>query len=226
MIDIEQQDDVAVVHWRDDANRFNRASVDRWHSVLDELDAIDGPLAVVVAGLGKSFSQGLDLDAFAADPDSAGEVVADVHRLFGRLLLFPAYCVAAIGGHAFAAGAMLTCAVDARVMRADRGWWCLPEVDLGLPLTPPMMATVTARMPRDGIIDAVMTGHRYTGMDALARGLVDEAVAEDLVLERAVARAEVMAAKDRRVIARHKRMLFGEAAALCGVGDAGGGTSD
>src|SRR5690606_13886824 len=123
VIDIEREGDVAVVRWRDGEHRFNRASVDRWHEVLDELEATEGPLAVVIVGEGKFFSNGLDLDAFAADPEGAGAVVDDVHRLFGRLLLFPAYTVAALNGHTFAGGAMLACCADLRVMRQERGYW-------------------------------------------------------------------------------------------------------
>src|SRR3546814_3972515 len=44
VIDIEQAGDVAVVHWRDGENRLNQASVQRWHEVLDELEAVEGPL--------------------------------------------------------------------------------------------------------------------------------------------------------------------------------------
>ena len=73
--------------------------------------------------------------------------IEEVHRLLGRVLGFPAYTVAAVNGHAFAGGAMLACAHDQIIMRADRGYWCLPEVDLGLPLTPAMYATVAAHVP-------------------------------------------------------------------------------
>lgn len=113
MIEIERQPDgVAVVQWADGENRFNRASVARWHEVVDELEAIEGPLAVVVVGDGRFFSNGLDLASFAADPAGAGVVIDEVHRLFGRLLVFPAYTVFALNGHAFAGGAMLACCAD------------------------------------------------------------------------------------------------------------------
>ena len=50
-----------------------------------------------------------------------------VHRLFARVLAFPRITVAAINGHAFAGGGMLALAHDFRVMRSDRGYFCLPE---------------------------------------------------------------------------------------------------
>lgn len=217
MIDIEQQGDVAVVRWRDGENRFNRASVGRWHEVLDELEAVEGPLAVVVVGEDRFFSNGLDLDAFAADPDEAAVVVDEVHRLFGRILLFPAYTAFALNGHTFAGGAMLACGGDVRVMREDRGYWCLPEADLGLPLTPAMFATVTARLPVATAAEAMNTGRRYSAADALAAGIVEHTAPEAEVLDRAVALAAPLAAKDRKVIAQHKRMLFGDAARTCGL---------
>lgn len=216
LIDVETRGSVRVLHWRDGENRCNTASMRRWHELLDELEAIDGPLALVIVGEGKYFSNGLDLDRFTTNPEEAGPTIDGLHRLFGRLLLFPAYTVAAINGHAFAGGAMLTCACDLRVMREDRGYWCLPEVDLGLPLTDGMKAVVTARLPRAAAADAMMTARRYTAAEALARGIVEHAVVETEVLDRAVALAAEIAPKNRTVIATHKRLLFGEAASVCG----------
>ena len=216
MIDLEQRGDVAVLHLVDGENRFNRASVDRWHDVLGELAATDGPLSVVVVGTGKFFSNGLDLEWFAEHPDQAGGVVQDVHRLLGRMLVFPGYTVAALNGHTFAGAAMLACAMDTRVMRTDRGYWCLPEVDLGIPLTVPMQQVISSRLPRATAHDAIMTGRRYAAAEALAAGIVEHTAPEEEVLDRAVALAAPMASKDRDVIAEHKRMLYGEVAAACG----------
>jgi hypothetical protein len=95
IIDVETRGAVRVLRWRDGENRCNAASMNRWHEVLAELETIDGPLALVIVGEGKYFSNGLDLDRFTAHPEEAGPTVEGLHRLFGRLLLFPAYTVAA-----------------------------------------------------------------------------------------------------------------------------------
>ncbi len=216
-IEIEEQGDVRIVRWDDGENRVNPDSMAEWHAAVDHLEAIEGPLALVVIGTGKFFSNGLDLDRFQRAPEEVGPTVELLHQLFGRMLLFPGYTVAAINGHAFAAGAMLTCCFDARVMRSDRGYWCLPEVDLGLPLSAAMAATVSARLPAEAVHDAMITGRRYGAEDALALGIVTETCDEARLLDVSVELAAEMAGKDRRVIAEHKRLLFGAAAEKCGV---------
>lgn len=211
---VEAVGPVRVVHWDDGENRFQGESMAAWHVVLDELEAVDGPLAVVAVGTGKFFSNGLDLDWISSAPD-APAFMGEVHRLLGRMLVFPAYTVAALNGHTFAAGAMLSSAFDHRIMRADRGYWCLPEVDLGLPLTPGMTATVTARLPAPAAADAMLTGRRYDADAALGIGIVDAIAPEAEVLDRAIEAATAMATKNRSVIAAHKHQLFGGASRLC-----------
>jgi enoyl-CoA hydratase/carnithine racemase len=215
VIELEERGPVRVVHWRDGENRFNRNSLDRWDEVLTDLESIDGPLAVVITGEGKFFSNGLDLEALVDRPGELGGVIAGLHGILARLLVFPAYTVAAINGHAFAAGAMFASVLDARVMRDDRGYWCLPEVDLGLPLTKQMTAAVTARLPLPAVLDAMLTGRRYGAAEAVAAGLVDEKAPEVDVVERAVERAAAIANKDRSVIATHKKLVLGSAALIC-----------
>ncbi|MGZ6888207.1 MAG: enoyl-CoA hydratase/isomerase family protein [Acidimicrobiia bacterium] len=220
-LELESRGDVRIVRWDDGENRVNLDSMAEWHAVLDELESVDGPLAVVVTGTGRFFSNGLDLDRFVAAPEESAPTVESVHLLLGRLLLFPAYTVAAINGHAFAAGAMISACFDARVMRNDRGYWCLPEVDLGLPFSVGMAAAVTARLPAEAAHDAMLTGRRYTAEDALALGIVVDTSDEARLLDLAVDLAAPIAGKDRRVIGEHKRLLFGAAAAACGYPSAG-----
>ncbi len=216
-LDIEARDDVRILWWRDGENRFRPESLDAWDRALASLQRIEGPLAVVVANDGKYWSNGLDLDWMGTHPEQAAKVVERVHLLLGRLLTFPAYVVAAVSGHAFAAGAMLACASDAVVMREDRGWWCLPEADLGLPLTTAMYAAVATRLPRHTLAEAVVTGRRFTGPEAVAAGIAAAAVPESEVVGRAVEIAAAMAGKDRATLTTHKWQLHGDAALACGA---------
>lgn len=215
-LEIDWSFDVAVMRWSDGENRLRRSSVDAWNAALDELEATDGPVAAVVVGEGKFFSNGLDLEWMGSVPEGRN-FVRDVHLLLGRLLIFPGYLVGALNGHTFAAGAMLSLALDTRVMRRDRGFWCLPEADLGLPLTDSMAACVTAKLPRITAHDAIVTGRRYTADEALAAGIVEHVAGESDVLSSAIELATAMAHKDRATLHSHKKWLYGDAAARCGV---------
>jgi enoyl-CoA hydratase/carnithine racemase len=215
-IEMDQRGAVAILRWDDGENRINLASMAEWHAALDQLEQIEGPMAVVVTGTGKFFSNGLDLDRFTAAPDERAPTIRSAHLLLGRLLVFPAYTVAAINGHAFAAGAMVSACCDARVMRSDRGYWCLPEVDISLPFTEGMAAAATARLPAEAAHDAMITGRRYTAEEALALGIVTDTSDLARLLDLAIDLAAPMAGKDRRVIREHKRLLFGDAARRCG----------
>src|SRR5512144_990919 len=103
-------------------NRFNRPFVDDLNAALDTVEASSGPAALVTTGGAEKFySNGLDLAWLAGDGQSEGAAfVSDVIRFLGRLMAFTVPTVAAVNGHAFAAGAMMALAHDFRVMRADR----------------------------------------------------------------------------------------------------------
>jgi Delta3-Delta2-enoyl-CoA isomerase len=128
--------------------------------------------------------------------------------------------VAAIQGHCFAAGAMLALAHDERVMRADRGFFCLPEVDIRIPFTPGMSSLIAARLAPSAAHEAMTTGRRYGGRDAAAVGIVEAAVAAEEVVPRAIARAAELAAKDPATLGTIKRRLY--APVLAALRDAAG----
>jgi enoyl-CoA hydratase/carnithine racemase len=214
----EREGDVTILRMTAGENRFNPAMLEAIGGALDQVEAQDGPGAVVLTGEGKFFSNGLDLDWMASAPEGgAEELLQRVHALLARLLVFPTATVAAVNGHSFAAGAMMAAACDARVMRADRGFVCLPEVDIGLPFTPGMTALLRARLPAATAHEAMTTGRRYGGEQALAAGLVDEAVPEDRVLGAAIERAAALAAKPRATLGAIKRNLYADAVAKLGA---------
>lgn len=211
MIELDRDGDVRILRLRDGENRFNRSTVDAIHDALDEVEATTGPVALVTVGEGKFFSNGLDLEWMGTEGATDASFLDDVHRLLLRTLVLDVFTVAAINGHAFAGGAMFATAHDRRIMREDRGYWCLPEVDLGLPLTPEMFAVLDAHIPRAALADAALTGNRYDAVTAAEIGLIDGTATADQLLGEAVTLAGRYAAKDRHVIAVHKQLLYGRA---------------
>ena len=211
VIELDQDGSVFVLRMRGGENRFNPEWLDAVNAALDRVEANDGPCALVTTGEAKFYSNGMDLDWLATEPHRAADYLRAIYRLLGRVLSFPAITVAAVNGHAFGAGALLAVAHDFAVMRADRGYWCMPEADLGLPLTPEYVSLLTARLPGRTAHEALVTGRRYGGPDALAAGIVQQIAAEDQVVPKAIKIAADLAAKDRRTLTEHKRLLYGEA---------------
>jgi enoyl-CoA hydratase/carnithine racemase len=133
------------------------------------------------------------------------------HRLLAAFLGAGVPTVAAVQGHAFAAGAMFATAHDVTVMRADRGYWCVPEVDLGMAFTRGMTALLQTRLSPRAAHEAMLSARRYGGLDAVAAGIIDEAVAEEDVLARAVERATALAPKSSDALRTFKRRMHADA---------------
>ncbi|HVA04978.1 MAG TPA: enoyl-CoA hydratase-related protein [Acidimicrobiales bacterium] len=213
MIELEHVGPVWVLHLHSGENRLNEDFVGEVNGALEEVETAGLPTALVTTGEGKFYSNGLDLDWLGTSPDPAS-FMDEVHRLLVRVLMFPAVTVAAVNGHAFAAGAMLATAHDFMIMRSDRGYWCLPEVDLGLPLTPTMHAVVAARLPRTTLHEAVTTGKRYDAPAAVAARIATDSGPEGDVVAKAVALATELAGKNPDVVAKHKQLMYGDIARL------------
>jgi enoyl-CoA hydratase/carnithine racemase len=214
MPSLDRQDGVFVLDLGDGENRFHPDWIASVQEALEEVGKAEGPRALVTAATGKFFSNGLDLEWLSGHRDQHGDYIASVHGLFARLLSLPVITVAAVQGHAFAAGAMLTLASDFRVMRADRGFWCLPEVDIGMPFTPGMAALIQARLTPQTAHEAMLTGRRYGGTDALAGGIVDRAVADDGVRDTAMEFAGAQVAKAGEILGAIKARMYGPALAV------------
>jgi Delta3-Delta2-enoyl-CoA isomerase len=206
---LERHDDVFVLDLGDTENRFHPDWLTAVGAALDEVEGTDGPRALVTAATGKFFSNGLDLDWLGAQPDQHEDYVNDVHALLARGLALPVITVAALQGHTFAAGAMLSLAHDLRVMRADRGFWCLPEADIEIPFTRGMSALIQARLAPQTAHEAMTTARRYGGGDALTAGIVDHAVTEDDVRSTALQLAAAQAGKAGTILATIKTRMYG-----------------
>ncbi|CAG8492886.1 13658_t:CDS:2 [Acaulospora morrowiae] len=156
-------------------NRFNTNFVNALLSALDSIEQIreteDGqPAALITRGEGKFFSNGLDLEHALSVPGFFDNYYL---KLLVRMLTFPIPTVAALNGHAFAGGCMFALAHDYRVMRSDRGYICMNEVDIPSPLHPGMAAIVRVKTVPKTYRNCVLQGYRFNGQEALDQQLVD-----------------------------------------------------
>jgi enoyl-CoA hydratase/carnithine racemase len=210
---MDRDDDVFVLNLGDSENRFNPDWLAEVQTQLDTVVAAGPPAALVTTATGKFFSNGLDLDWMAGHGDELLSYVLEVHHLLERVLTLPVPTVAAIQGHAFAGGGMLALAHDFRVMRADRGYFCLPEVDINIPFTRGMSALIQGRLSRKTAHEAMTTGRRYGGTDALAAGIVDAVAHEDDVLNEAIEMARALAGKAGPTLGTIKARMYPDALA-------------
>ncbi|PGH47922.1 enoyl-CoA hydratase-related protein [Streptomyces sp. Ru87] len=211
---LDRQDDVFILDIGDGENRFHPDWLTAVGEALDEVEKADGARAMVTAATGKFFSNGLDLEWLSGHADQYQEYVVGVHELLARTLSLPVVTVAALQGHTFAAGAMFSLAHDFRVMRADRGFWCLPEADINIPFTPGMSALIQARLTPQTAHEAMTTARRFGGHDALAAGVVDRAVEEDAVRPTAVELARSLTSKAGDTLGTIKSRMYAPALGL------------
>jgi len=205
---LTNSDGVHVLNLGDTENRFGPDWLTAAETALDQVVAAPAPLITIADG--KFYSNGLDLEWVGAHPDEFIAYAQRVEALLARILTLPVPTVAAVNGHAFGAGAMFAMAHDWRIMRADRGYFCFPEVDINIPFTPGMAALIQAKLTARSAVDAMTTGKRYAGPDALAIGLVDATADEAGLLDAALAKVADLHAKAGDTLGAIKATMFAD----------------
>ncbi len=209
MLELTREGPVFVLRLDHGENRFDPPLLVEITKALDEVEAAEAPAALVTTGTGKFYSNGLDVEYMTGlQPAEVSRYVCDVLKVMGRILTFPMTTVAAMNGHAFGAGAQIAVAHDFQVMRADRGYYCMPEIDMRAPLHPAMVAILQARLPVRTVHQVIATGKRFGGEEAAALQIVDRAVAEGEVVPTAVAMAAELAAKAHPAMHVLKRDMY------------------
>jgi len=212
-IEFELEESVAVLTMNAGETRFTPPFLETFLHALDEIEAsTDARALVVTASHEKIFCNGIDLDWLApfikkGDRDTAASFFYTMNQLFKRILLYPMPTIAAISGHAFAGGAIMSCAFDFRFMRSDRGFFCFPEVDLGIPFLPGMVALIGKAIPQYKMEDLHYTGKRATAEECAAHHIITRACHMDDLMNEALSFAKGLN-KRREVIAVMKERMY------------------
>ncbi len=205
MIAIEDRGDVRILRMaRGKGNALNLDLVVALSDAFDQLEASPAR-AAVITGQGHVFGAGVDLLALVeGGPEDVRRFVPLMVCAFEKLATCPKPLVAAINGHAIAGGAILAFACDQRLLARGVVQVGLTEVRVGV-LFPAWALEITRfATPPQHFSTLICTGRTWPPEEALARGLVDELVEPERLLERACEVAGELAAITPAVFAATK----------------------
>ena len=165
-IEWKKLETVGVITMTNGENRHNPTFIKEILNAFDEIEKDREIYSVVITSDDpKNWSQGIDLNWMAeamASNNRQGikDFMYGLNRMFKRMLLYPMPVIAAINGHAFGDGSIMACACDFRFMKADRGFFCFPEVDVNIPFLPGMLAITEKAIPQHKLPEIVFTGKK------------------------------------------------------------------
>jgi enoyl-CoA hydratase len=187
----EERDGVTVL--RIEHGRVGALDVELLDALTEAVTA--SGTALVVTGSGACFSAGVDLRRILdGGPSYTDALLTALSRTYRTLFDHPRPTVAAVNGHAIAGGYILAAAADWVLMAEGPGRAGVTELLVGVPF--PGIALELLRM-RTGEAQArplVTGGATFQAGQALARHLIDEAVAADDLASLSLAAARRLAA--------------------------------
>jgi enoyl-CoA hydratase/carnithine racemase len=205
----------------DKLNALSRAVLEELAQAAAWFDEHPEVKVVVVAGEGRAFSAGFDLD----DPRWAELGPPERSTVVGRAMAdaigsMRAVTIASIQGHCIGGGVVLAAACDLRVA-AEGAQFRIPEVDLGIPLYWTGIPRLTRELGAALTKELVLTGRTFDAAEAKAIRFVNRVVSDADLAAETDALAADLAAKPGIVLRATKAQVEAAAPAVPGgVADA------
>ncbi|XP_075643635.1 enoyl-CoA delta isomerase 2, peroxisomal-like [Castanea sativa] len=182
--------------------------------------SINGGSALITVARGKFFCNGVDVPW--GQPSAClrlHQMVESFRSVIAALFSLPIPTIAAVSSHATVGGLVLALGHDYALMRSNRGFLYMSEVDLAMTL--PNYFSALARSKISGSsarLDVLLIGMKVKGEEAVRMGIVDSAAhnSEESVVEVAVHLGDRLAERKRNgeVYAEIRKSLYLE---ICGV---------
>ncbi len=200
-------DGVAVIRLDDGkANAVSHLLIEQIHAALDT--AQDDASAVAIIGREGKFSAGFDLSVMTQGADATRGLVKAGGELLMRLYTHPQPTVAAVTGHALAAGALVCLACDTRIGSADLPAKIgLNETAIGMGLPWYAIRLADARLSMRYRQRAVLQAEIFDMTGALDAGYLDRLVDADAVAGAAIEEARRLGQLPRGAYAFTKARL-------------------
>ncbi|THY05777.1 putative carnitinyl-CoA dehydratase [Aureobasidium pullulans] len=145
-------------------------------------------------------------------------VVLASFYIVNGVTLYPMPTIALINGHGFAGALMTAMMHDYRIMNPHRGYICLNEVELGVPLKAPMSSIFRQKTSPQTYRTLVLEGKRFKALEALEAGIIDGVGGLDEVVA-FVDELRLVEKTDKGVYGLLKREMWRETVGLLDNGD-------
>ncbi len=213
----EITDGVAVITLND-PDRRNALNLDMNDEILAAMDAIEADEsvgAVVVTGEPPAFCAGADLSQLGASKE---EGLTNIYRGFLRFGACPLPTIAAVNGAAVGAGMNLALVCDVRIA-AERAKFDCRFLQLGIHPGGGHTWMLRRIAGSQATVAAVMLGEVMDGREAERVGLAYRCVADDALLDTAIAMARHSADAPRQLVKEIKSSIV-DMADIADHGDA------
>jgi enoyl-CoA hydratase len=189
-------------------NAINEPMIEALDAALDAAEADDAVRAIVIAGNGRAFSAGFDLDVGSGsgqpDPADVRRALENDFRIILRFWDSPKPTVAAVHGYCLGSSLELAVACDLTVAAEDCRFG-EPEVKFGSGIVALLLPWLAGPKAAKYLL---LTGDdRVSAAEALAMGLVNRVVPPAVLLDEAVALAKRIAANDAQAVRLTKRAI-------------------
>jgi enoyl-CoA hydratase len=203
MLNATRRDNVLLLELKH--GKVNALDLELLRALIDTFRTAPDGQPVVLTGAGRAFSAGVDLRRILEEgPDYTTRLFDALSECFLAVYDHPGPVIAAINGSAIAGGCVIAAACDRRLI--SRGPIGLAELAVGVPF--PISALEIMRSLLGPAVSGVVLGARtFEAEEARTVGLVDEIVAPDRLLSRALENATDWGALPEGVFAHTKRQL-------------------
>lgn len=187
MIHIEQAGNVAILRMEHGkVQAIDTELLEEAGARLNEVSHTTST-AMVITGTGKAFSAGVDLYRILnGGPEYLRGFLMALSSTLVKLFTYPIPVVAAINGHAIAGGCILAAACDYKIMAAGSGKMGVTELLVGVPFPVAALEIMRSTVPAAALQTLVYSGKLCDPDEARSIGLVDEVVAPENLLDRAM----------------------------------------
>ena len=172
-------------------NALNRKMVSEIVTALEEFDQNDEVVSILVTGNGRAFSAGADIDEMS-ETDSIQMELLNQFADWDRISLIKKPIIGAVKGFVFGGGFELALSFDI-LIAASGTQFSFPEVQLGVMPGAGGTQRLTKIVGRAKALEWIWTGDRIPAETALAYGIINTIVSEELLMEESMKLAKRLA---------------------------------